>query len=116
MAHTDQKPWRANDYTSVPQNDEPVESFLEPDEVPAKADGAGSSSWEPSQQNSPLLSAQHPENDRDHVQGSIVDSYIDLSDDRENSKSSFYLILLTISIGGYGYKPPPLWWHGFLGS
>ena len=116
MAHTNREPWRANDYTSVPQNDEPTEPFLESDQVPAKADGAGSSSWEPSQQNSPLLTAQHLANDHGHPHDGAANGYLDWNDEREKSKSSFYLILLTISIAGYGRTPSSLRLHGFSGS
>lgn len=116
MAHTNPEPWRANDYTSVPQNEEPVEPFLEHDRVPAKVDGAGGSSWEPSQQNSPLLPAEDVENDRGHDDDEAAISYDVWQDDSEKSKSSFYLILLTISIGGYGHTPPPLRWFRFLGG
>lgn len=116
MAHTNPGPWRANDYTSVPQDDEPADPSLESNHVPAKADGAGGSPREPSQQDSPLLSTQPLENDHDHAHDGVANGYVDWEDDREKSKSSFYLILLTVSIGGYGYTPPPLRWHGFLES
>ena len=105
MAPTNPDPWRANDYTSLPQNDESAEPFVESNQVPAKVDSAGSSSWEPSQQDSPLLSTQTLDNDHDHARDEVAHGYVDWEDDREKSKSSFYLILLTISIGGYGANP-----------
>lgn len=115
MANTNPEPWRAHDYTSVPENDEPVEPFPEPEQVPGKADSSGGSSRE-SSQDSPFLPPQYLENDRDPAHDGVASGHVDRNDDREKSKSSVYLILLTISIGGYGYTPPCLRWHRFLGS
>lgn len=101
MANSSPEAWRAKDYTSVSQNDEPVASSSEPYRVPGKADSAGGPSRESSQQDSPLLSAEDLGSDIDPALDGAAHDYVNWDDDREKSKSSFYLFLLTISIGGY---------------
>ena len=91
----------------ISQNDEPEATFSETDQVPGKADSAGGSSGEPSQQNSPLLSTEHLETDIDPALHGVAHDDDDWDEDREKSKSSFYLFLLTISIGGYAYTLLP---------
>ena len=112
MANINSESWRSKDYTSVPQHDEALETFPDTGQVPGKGGRTGSPSWEPSQQNSPLLSAEHideddDDDDNDPDQIGLAHGPVDWSNDREKSKSLFYLFLLTISIGGYGHTPFP---------
>jgi hypothetical protein len=100
MASINTRPWRAKDYASVPQDDEPVELLPEPGQVPEEADGGGSSSRESLQQASSLLSAEHNEESYDSAEARVAHDTYDWNVDEEKSKSSFYLFLLTISIGG----------------
>lgn len=100
MANISPGPWRVKDYTSIPQDEEAHETFSEHDQGPGKEDRVSSPSWEPSQQDSPYLSTEHVANDDDPAPEEAPNGRDDWNDDREKSKSSFYLFLLTISIGG----------------